>query len=305
MLPNFPHFTPLHLEFKDTYNKLVGTLPPYSDISFATLQIWWNLSEELSISLLNQNIVIHYHQPFEDHSGLSLIGKNEVEASIKTIFQYLHENNRTIELLHVPEFVVNEIGDRTSLVITEELDYNEYLLDSSALAKLEGPEYSLLRKKIKRFKRTIGERQLELGSLELSLEAVQEQLFASIAEWERDNKPDNDPDHTEHAALKRTLQHAEALDIKNMALFIDKKLHGILIYHQPLGKEYYILHHLKVNYETPYVTDFIHNEMAKHAASNNVSQLNIEMDLGIENLKKHKLTYRPAGYFRKYTVRPA
>jgi hypothetical protein len=89
-----------------------------------------------------------------------------------------------------------------------------------------------------------------------------------------------------------------------MALYIDKQLHGIIIYHRPLDGEYYVMHHLKANYETPYISDYMHHEMAKRAMVDNVSKLNIEMDLGIENLKKHKMTLRPAHFLKKYRITP-
>ncbi|HSX47246.1 MAG TPA: hypothetical protein VLF63_00585, partial [Patescibacteria group bacterium] len=89
MFPTFPDFIPLNIELKDPYNSLVKSLPPYSDISFATLQTWWNLNEKLTVSLLNQNLIINYNQPFKSvGSGLSLIGTNNVDNSIETIFQY-------------------------------------------------------------------------------------------------------------------------------------------------------------------------------------------------------------------------
>jgi hypothetical protein len=146
MFPTFPDFIPLSLELKEPYNKVIGSLPPYSDISFTTLQIWWNLNEKLSVSLLNQNLVIDYVLPIDaNNSGLSLIGRNKVDESIATILNYLNQNNKPVCLVHVPEFVVEEISDRSKFDIREEPDYHEYILDSEALTKLEGHEYKLLR----------------------------------------------------------------------------------------------------------------------------------------------------------------
>ena len=208
----------------------------------------------------------------------------------------LRQSGKKVQLVHVPEFVVDKIKNQDEFDINEEPDYNEYLLDSDALAKLEGSEYQTLRKKIRRFIKSVGDRHLEIKELDLSLTEIQDQLFKSMAEWEQKNAPNNDPEHTERLALKKALGNASVLDIKSLALYIDQELHGLLIYHQPSSKEYYVLNHLKVNYETPYISDYIHHEMAKRAAKNNVSRLNIEMDLGIENLRKHKLTLRPVDF---------
>ena len=45
------------MQDKKIYQQHVKDLPPYSDILFSTLQIWWNLYENLEISLLNGNEV--------------------------------------------------------------------------------------------------------------------------------------------------------------------------------------------------------------------------------------------------------
>lgn len=306
MFPRFPVFIPLSLELKDTYNKMVGEFPPYSDISFVTLQIWWNLDEKLLISSLNDNLVISYSLPFDkSESGLCIVGKNKIDESIHTIFQYLKDSGKEVKLVHVPKFVTRAIKHPDAFLITEETNYNEYLLDSKSLSGLEGHQYQLLRKKIKRFVRSTGEKKIEIRSLDLALERIQDEVFQSIIDWEKKNTHQNDPDHTEHLALRKTLKNASALDIKNLGVYIENELHGIMLYHQPLSKKYFILHHAKVNYDSPYISDFLHHEVAKHAAKNNVSRLNIEMDLGIENLKKHKLTLRPTSYFKKYSIYPS
>jgi hypothetical protein len=304
MFPTFPEFTPLSLELKGPYNAATNPFPPYSDISFATLQLWWNLNEELSISLLHDNLVIDYQLPFDpDQAGLSLIGRTQVDASIETIFAYLKQTNKAVRLVHVPQFVVDELEHAQRYDITEELDYNEYLLDSAEWAKLEGHDYQRLRKKVNHFIRNVGDN-VELKALDLTQIEIQEQLFQSIVAWEEKNSANNDPDHSEHKALKRTLQHASTLEMKNLAIYIDNTLHGVVFYHQPQGKEYYVIHHMKVNYETPHITHYLHHELAKRATENNVTSLNIEMDLGIENLRQHKMMYKPKGFFRKYTIRP-
>ena len=306
MLPSFPEFLPLTIELKEPYNQAVSSFTPYSDISFATLQTWWNVSEQLSVSLLNQNLVINYSLFHDlDNSGLSLIGRHEIDLSIDQIFDFLKQSGQASRLVHVPEFTAKAIKNPGKYAISEELDYNEYILDSDALAKLEGPEYQTLRKKIKRFGRHVGDKQLEIKSLDLTLAEVQDELFKAMAEWENKNKPRNDPANTEQQALKKALGQASELDLRNLALYIDKQLHGIVIYHQPLGKEYYVLSHLKANYQTPYISDYLHHAVAKQAQANNVTRLNIEMDLGIENLRQHKMTLRPVEFFRKYTIKPA
>ncbi len=306
MVPDFPNFIPLSLDLKEEYNRAISTLPPYSDISFVTLQTWWSLTNKTSIALLNANLVISYHLILDPvHSGLGLIGTTDIETSVNTLFAYLEGRKEEVKLVNVPEFVIDKMTHKEKYVIKEETDFNEYLLDSAGLANLEGSQYQTLRKKIKRFKNSVNGKDIELRNLDLSLLEVQEQLLESIAAWEKAKNTGNDPDNLEHLAIKTIMEKSKALDIQSLALYINKQLHGILIYHQPPGHGYYILHHLKVNYDNPYVSDYMHHAIAKKASESNVHTLNVEMDLGIENLRQHKLTLRPKGYFKKFTVLPA
>jgi hypothetical protein len=305
MLPTFPNFASLKLEDKEAYDQLVSEYPPFSDISFATLHIWWNLEGKLSLSILNKNLVINYHLPFDPkNSGLCIVGKNSLDTCIEEIFEYLRKEHRAVKLVHVPEFVVENIRNKSNLTIEEETDYNEYILDSKALSSLEGPEHGRTRRKVKRFLREVEESKVEIKSLDLSSPEVKTELFEAVLEWEKAQPNENDPEHTEHQALKNSLTHSELLEIKYLGLYVDDKLHAIILYHQPKDKKYYIIHHLKVDYSIPYIFDYMTHHIANKAVQEDVDFINMEMDLGLENLKQHKMGLRPIDFFRKYTIKP-
>lgn len=305
MLQDFPHFSKLTPQDKVAYNQAVRDYPPYSDILFSTLHIWWNQYEKLAISLLNGNVVIRYHLPFDKaNSGYCLVGKHKIDKSIETIFKYLKQERETIKLVHIPEFVIEKLQHKTKYLISEEADYHEYILDSQALARLEGSSHGHIRTQINRFLREVEGKKVEPRSLDLSIVQNQDHIFESILEWEKGRPPRNDPSRTEHEALKRTLAQAAALDIESLALYVDDRLHGVILYHQTPAKDHYVIHHLRFDYTIPYVSDFMTKELAKRAVDANVPYINMEMDLGIDNLRRHKMKLRPVHFFKKYTVRP-
>lgn len=306
MIPTFPDFAPLTLDHRDDYERLVADYPPVSDISFATLNIWWNLEDKLQICQLNGNLVINYHLPFDtENSGYSLIGKHDLQASILAMFEYLRQQNLPIKLVHVPDFVINELKQRDWLSIEEELDYNEYILDAKALASLEGSSHGRTRRKVKRFLREVEESEVDLRELDMSSEQVREELFEAVVEWEKEHPSRTDPDHTEHQAIRQTLKHAERFGVRHLGLYVDDKLHAIILYHKAKDDNHFILHHLKVDYSLPYIFDYMTHRVADKAVQEGVDFLNMEMDLGIESLKEHKMGLRPVDFFRKYTVQPA
>jgi hypothetical protein len=306
MLPDFPHFAPLTLEDKDAYNQLVEDYPPFSNISFTSLHIWWNLEGKLAMSYLNNNLVIYYHVSYDTkNTGYSLIGRHDLDKSIDTLFSYLRGRQEPVRLVHVPEFVKQKIAHQQNYIIEEEPDYNEYILDSQALARLDNSDHGRTRRKIKRFLREVEDRKIEIKPLDLSSDTAKEQLFKAITEWEKAQTPNNDPDHTEQLALKKTLAHAEVLDIRHLGLYVDDKLSAVILYHSTPDKQYYILNHLKVDYSIPYIFDYMTHHIANKAVQDNVKFLNMEMDLGIENLRQHKMGLKPVEFFRQYTIRPA
>jgi len=305
MLSDFPSFTPLTLEDKDTYNQLVADYPPFSNISFTSMQIWWNLEGKLAISSLNGNLVIYYHISYDPaNTGYSLIGKQALDESINTLFDYLRSQHEPARLVHIPEFVVDKIQHKDSFVIDEEPDYKEYILDSHALDSLEGSLHGRNRRRIKKFLREVEGRKVEFRPLDLSSEEAKDQLFRVIVEMETNRASENDPDHTEHLALRKTLTHASALDIQHLGLYINDKLSAIILYHRALGGNHYILNHIKVDYSVPYIFDYVTHHIAGQAVKENVDFLNMEMDLGIENLREHKMGLRPVEFFRQYTISP-
>ena len=88
MPPLFPQFAPLTLDDKEIYEKLVLEYPPLSNISFTGMQLWWNEEGKLSISSLNGNVVINYHQPYDKkNSGLSIVGKSLLVHSMSCLWR--------------------------------------------------------------------------------------------------------------------------------------------------------------------------------------------------------------------------
>ena len=306
MLPHFPEFTPLKLENKAYYEELISKYPPFSNISFAGLQIWWNLEGHLTVSSIHQNLIINYHLPFDkDNSGLSLIGNESLDHSIDEIFAYLRKEHQAVKLVHIPDFVVAKIKNKDAYIFEEELDYNEYIFDAQALATLEGPRQARTRTQINRFRREVENRKVEIKSLDLSSDTTRRELQEAILAWEEIHPPKNDPDHTEHQALQRTMSHAKLLGIQYLGLYVDGRLHGIVLYNKSQDTKYYTINHLRVDYSIPYIFDYMVHSLAKQGVEEGVDFLNMEMDLGIESLRKHKQWLQPVNFFRQYTVKPA
>ncbi|HUD07075.1 MAG TPA: phosphatidylglycerol lysyltransferase domain-containing protein [Candidatus Saccharimonadales bacterium] len=305
MFPTFPNFSPLKLDDRERHNKYVTDYEPYSDILFTTLHIWWNLDNKLSVSILNNNLIIYYHLPFDkENSGYSIVGENDIDGSINTIFNYFKEHHMPIKLVHVPEFVIAKIHHKDSYKIVEEADYAEYILSAKELYELKGKKYASLRYKINRFHKETEGKKVEVKSIDLSNVKKIEEVLGFIRKIEKKYPPKNDHLLTEHEAIKKSLAHYQQLGLQNMALYVDDELCGIAIFDKVEGHDYYIGHHMKVDYDLPYASEYLHNQTARKALEEEITYINIEMDLGIENLRNHKMKLKPVKFFKKFQIYP-
>lgn len=305
MFPDFPNFVPLTLEDKDKYNQLVAHYPPFADISFTNLHIWWNLGGKLGVCVLNSNLVLNYDLSFDKpNSGWGLIGGNLIDESADTIFDYLKSHKRPAKIVHMPEFTVEQIKNRAAYNIQEEADFHEYIMSSQQLAKLEGAEHSRTRRKVNRFLRETGGETVEAKSLDLSSADVRSQIVGSIKDWHEKYASPNDPERLEEQALEKTLEYSPNLGTLNLCVYINNELHGVTLYHPTPDKKHYIINHLKVDYHYPHIYDYLTQQLAQSAVKNDVPYLNMEMDLGLEGLRHHKMGLRPVKFYKKFTVVP-
>ena len=305
MLPEFPNFMPLSLEHKELYNQLVADFPPFSDITFSNLHIWWNMDGKLAASRLNGNLVLNYSLPFDpEHSGYGLIGIHKIDESIETIFKRLKGTGGRVRVVNVPEFTVEKIKRKSAFEIAEEPDFHEYIMRARELADLEGREHGRTRRKVQRFVRETEEHDVQIHPLEMGSSEVRDNILKVIKSWHQKYPSQNDPERLEEQALANTLAHAPVLETKGLGVFIDKKLYGLTLFHPTPDNNHYIVNHMKVDYEYPYIFDFLTNGLAKYAVKNGVEFLNMEMDLGSEGLRQHKLGLRPVMFYKKFTVEP-
>jgi hypothetical protein len=300
----FPKDTRLSFDNRSEYEDIVKRFPPYSDLAFPTLMVWWNYNDELKVSrTTNDNLVINYHIPNDPiNSGLSLVGTDNIDDDIQRIFNHLKATDRKETLVHVPEFTVKAISNTGKLKLIEEIDYNEYIVPTSNLCPIESIR-SDERRKIKRFLESVTGH-LSIRSLDLNDEANRDLLLSNAYNWWRTNPSTSDDEGSEMKVMEKSLLYASVFGTQNICLFDDDVLIGFVTYNISHDGKYFIGAHLKAK-RLPYILDYLEHLVAQEAAKQGVELLNVEMDLGLPGLRTHKLGLRPVDFFRKYTITPA
>lgn len=301
---SFPQFSHLQIENKNEFNNYIKDYPALSDTSFATLFIWWDFNNDLEISTLNNNLIIRYTEAYDTaQSGLSLVGINWVDESIRTISDYLISVNKIPKLVHVPFFVIDKISDgfKHGLKIEEEINSAEYILDAKKISTLESSDLSRTRRKVRRFLREVDEN-VEVHDIDITKEAERARLINTMHCWDALYYSNNDPTRSEGLAISNSLKFAKPLEMKCLGVYVNNKLKAFAIYQMSINNEYLIVNHVKTSNEHYHIFDFVTQQIAIKALEMGIDNINFEMDLGIPGLRFHKQSLRPIKMLKKYSI---
>lgn len=299
---SFPVFSPLSFNDKAEYESLIKDFPPIADISFAGLMGWWGLHTVPEISILNGNLVVSYFLEGDSkNSGLCLIGVNDVDESLCTLFDYLSDQEREMRLVHVPEFVIDNMRYPEMFSFRGERGYDEYVVSLSKFYPLsQASRYQQHR--VDRFVENLSNRRVSVGPIDLKTKEGQLLLLNAVDSWPR--KGINNLSLREHEALQNAVIHATDLGLNNVCIKVDDELHGFLMFQAPRDKRYVTLEYGRMSYKLPHIFSFASYMFAEWFVEQDVEYVNLCMDYGKPMLRVAKLALSPVNFFRKYTLEP-
>lgn len=304
MFPKFPEFTPLLPIHKEAYNAFMQKFPPHSDLSFGTLMIWWNLTDDLRITSLNDNLVLSYNNPFLNNKiCYTLLGTSKVDESMETLFALQRAHGLTPELYLVPDYTINALHTPGHFLIEEDPDNADYVVSTQLLAELTDSSVARTRRKVRQFLREAGE-SVEVQPIIIDGIAAKIRLINAIHQWDNAYSRLNDREHHEGVAINKALLLSELNDMQCLAVLVEGVIEGFVLYQYPPQNDFVIANHLKVSYRFPHTFDFVLHELSKRLTQEQIPYLNIEQDLGLPGLRFHKEQLRPVLRLRKYMVRP-
>lgn len=169
----------------------------------------------------------------------------------------------------------------------------DYIYNSSDLINLSGKKYHSKRNHISSFSKQFNWHYEDIASD--NIEKVRE--CARI--WYRQHNDDTDVGLTsEMHGIDFMLKNMDTLDVTGGAIIVDSKVVAFTL-GSPINNNIYDIHIEKaiLGYETAYTV--INREFASHNL-NDYRYINRENDLGIDGLRKSKLSYKPEIILPKY-----
>lgn len=299
----FPEFTKLNIQHRAVYEALIQDFSPIADTSFASVMTWWNSLGQAAVSILNGNLVISYWMPeLENEAGLSLVGLNEVDESICTIFDHLKGRGEKPRLVGVPELVINNIRYHDLFRVREERRDCEYVVLAARygdLGNMPAWKHQSIKRQLQRMRGV----NLEVRPLNMQNDAERNMLMAATEIWW--DKNINNIGRIERDAMMLALKHYKELGYQSVALIVEGRLRGFCIYRRPQDREYAVIHHIKATSGKMLDLGLISHLFAKHFLDMGVKYVNINTDGGNLALRMFMLTLGPVNFFRKYIVEPA
>lgn len=284
--PIYPDFKPVGLEDQKLIMSYLDHEPSgVCEMSFANIFIWKD-SEHPRWMLLNDNLCVLVEPDFEPPYFLPPVGGGRVPETIATCLRHAPRLSR------VPEEFVERFG--AGFRVEEDPGNFDYIYRIEDLAELKGKKYDGKRNRIKKFESSFRHEYLPLTRKDAP-ECVR--LLQSWFEEKRNGDPYM---KAEKVAIVQALASFELLDLKGGIVKVDGRIEAFT-FGMRLSEEMAVIPIEIANPAFPGLAQWINREFVRWEWST-FKFINREQDMGVEGLRKAKLSYQPARLVKKYNI---
>ncbi|MFA7092053.1 MAG: phosphatidylglycerol lysyltransferase domain-containing protein [Arcobacteraceae bacterium] len=314
---NLKHFD---LSAKETMNQYLKRINvDISDYTFAGNYIWLSTATGF-YTIVNDTFCLFILNSGELSMLLPPLGEKEntYEAILKCFdIMNSHNSNRNyskIEYVHedILEGFVDYLEEGTLIyemlkdfIIEKKLV--DYIYKVDDLIDLKGDAYKSKRNEINKFKKIYPEHRIEIMDKEKHGTAV----LNLFNKWVKDRTtymPKEEVEifldgiYFERFAIKRLINDYNNLDIIGLVIYIDDEVKGFTVGDRINDKIASVIIE-KTDFEILGCAQFIFREFTKILKNKYaIDYINVGDDMGFENLKKVKMSYRPNKLVPKYTI---
>lgn len=297
--------------FKNINMESREMLNPYFDLvdyeaceyCFNTLYMWQHLYKT-GYYIGDGFAVIVAEYEGNTFSILPLAKKEDMPRVIQFVVDYFEKEQKKIYFRGITQEVVDFLKENYpgKFNYIEERDLFDYVYDGESMRELKGRKNVKKRNHINYFKKEYEGRYeyrlLDEKDFDACLELVQE--------WTSNKEENNAVDEEmeeELIGIKKLFENYSVLKdkLKIAGIFINGKLEAFTM-GEYINPNMALIHIEKANPVIRGLYPFINQQFLVHEFSD-AEFVNREEDLGIEGLRKAKLSYHPVRFVEKYTVR--
>ena len=290
-------FKDITVEDKDTITSFtMNSCRRNCDLSFSNL-CSWRFMYNTKFAVIDNFLVFKFWL----HGRVSYmmpVGQGDPEKElIEKLIEDSQLEGEPLRLMGVCQGMKKRLNDILpgKFEFTTNRDYSDYIYLRSDLATLTGKKFQSKRNHINRFKK-----EYTYKYVPITPDRVQECLYLE-AEWCKANDCDKqDGTGNERQAIVFALEHFEELGLRGGILYANDKIVAFT-FGMPINKETFGVHVEKADTTVDGAYAMINFEFANHIPET-FTYINREEDLGIEGLRKAKLSYQPETILEKFVA---
>jgi hypothetical protein len=235
-----------------------------------------------------------------EHFAMMPIGnvdKENFAEAFSRVRQYFVEKGWQPVFKKIPEQNLELFRDKVTSEksIVFDRDNSDYLYNTSDLIELRGKKYDGKRNHINRFKR---QHTFEYVPLECSLISECSRI---MQEWCEEKDCDcQEGEYCEREANLELLKNFKTLGCKGALIKVDGAFEAFTV-GEMLNKDTAVIHIEKAKDSIDGLYTLINQQFAQREWSQ-TTYINREQDLGLEGMRRSKLSYHPVRLIEKYTV---
>ena len=290
-----------------------------SDYTFASNYLWLSNGSGF-YSIIDDTFCFFLLTNGDISMLLPPIGLREnIIKAIPTCFNlmvYNNNSNMNTKIYYVDESIVNEfvneleehteIFDLLADYIVERA-LVDYVYETSDLIELKGNSYSTKRNEINKFRRIHPDHILETLDVEKHADGILELLNKWISDRMKYLPADQteqflDGIFSERSAIKRMLSAYNDLGLIGLVIIDNGQLIGFTV-GEKINSDTASVIIEKTDFEVLGCAQYVFREFSKVLFEKyQVTRINVGDDMGFENLKKVKMSYRPSLMIPKYVI---
>lgn len=224
--------------------------------------------------------------------------KTKIGLILNELLEYFNSKGWEFTLKRVEEskLAILKAVDTLELIYEEDRDNSDYLYLSSSLINLKGKKYDGKRNHINKFKKTYSYEYKTVTSKEI------DDCGIILEKWCSERSCDEHSDfNCEKIANYEVLKNFDKLNVKGAIVYVDGRPEAFSV-GERINDNTAVIHIEKANSTVNGLYTFINQQFCENEW-NSMEYINREQDLGIEGLRKAKLSYNPVSLVNKYTVK--
>lgn len=292
------------IEFKDITLQDKDAITAYTmnscrrncDLSFSNL-CSWRFLYDTKFAIVDDFLMFKFWAGGE-LAYMMPVGNGNPEKAVRALIEDARQEGQPFCMLGACSCMREDLESIApgQFTFTADRDYADYIYLRSDLATLKGKKFQSKRNHINKFRNTYPNHEYS----PITPDRIQECLYLE-AEWCKVNHCDQqEGTGNERRALIYALHHFEELGLTGGILRVDGKIVAFT-FGMPINKETFGVHVEKADTHIDGAYAMINYEFANHVPEQYI-YLNREEDLGLEGLRKAKLSYQPETILEKYMV---